>query len=490
MITWATTATERHWGTTAVVVALAVFQLVVVARVIMRRLPVGESLAWVFVVSVFPMAGPLIYLLLGELRIGSRRAQRVRDLFQPIDSWHQSLEHSRGTLDPTAGGTPFARLAEASFGVPPIGGGRLTLYDSWQAGFDAILQDIRAAKSSCHLEFYIWNSGGRADEVVEELIAAVGRGVRCRLLLDAIGSRDFLRGPVAERLRESGVELLEALPGGIFRALFVRFDLRMHRKIIIIDGRLAYTGSMNMVDPRFFKRDAGVGQWVDAITRIEGPPVEALAITFLADWYVESHESIETLRESGDVHRPPPAGDSLVQVVPSGPTGQPKAIERALVTAVYSAREEIILTTPYFVPDESLQTALVSASLRGVRVVLIVPLRVDSVLVRNASHAFMGELVEAGVVVAQFDDGLLHTKSVTVDAQWSLFGSLNLDPRSLHLNFELTLGIYDREFTRCLRNLQASYLERSIRLTSRRLASRSKPRLVAENLTRLLAPLL
>ncbi len=272
--------------------------------------------------------------------------------------------------------------------------------------------------------------------------------------------------------------------------LFVRFDLRLHRKVVVIDGRIAYTGSMNLVDPRFFKQNSGVGQWVDAMTRIEGPPVEALAITFLGDWYVESGQSLDKLKADGGVQKLAPVGETIVQVVPSGPAFSQNAIERALVTAVFSAREEIILTTPYFVPDEPLQMALVSAAMRGVRVTLITPKRVDSRLVRYATGAFYSELIEAGVRIMLFDGGLLHTKSVTVDGEWSLFGSLNLDPRSLHLNFELTLGIYDEGFTQELRALQMKYLETSEMLTAEQLAGRSTIRLASENLARLVAPLL
>ena len=156
-------------------------------------------------------------------------------------------------------------------------------------------------------------------------------GTVCRVLLDALGSRDFLRGPTTTKLRAAGIELIAALPGGIFRALFVRFDLRLHRKIVVIDGKVAFTGSMNLVDPRYFKQGAGVGEWVDAMVRVEGPPAEARGITFLADWFVESDQSLDQLKSSGDVRPLDPVGKALVQTAPSGPANPDKAIERALV---------------------------------------------------------------------------------------------------------------------------------------------------------------
>ncbi|TWT74475.1 Cardiolipin synthase [Posidoniimonas polymericola] len=472
------------------VIAHVLLQLGISARVIMRRLPVGVSLAWILVVDGFPVAGPLLYLVLGELRLGSRRAQRFKQLFRPVVMWLKELDDTRVKLEPGHPGQPFAELAERSLGFPPLSGGKMKLLPSWQVAFDAILEDIRVAEKSVFMEFYIWHPGGRADDVVDALLEAAGRGVDCRLLLDALGSRTFLRGPLARRLREAGVQVHAALPGGIFRLLFVRFDLRLHRKNVVVDGRVAYTGSMNLVDPRCFKQSSGVGQWVDAMARIEGPPVKALAITFLADWSVEVGERIEDLKQHSGPYPLPAAGETVVQAVPSGPAYALNAMERALVMAVYSAREEVILTTPYFVPDEPLQMAIVSAAMRGVSVTLVAPKHVDSKLVAFASNAFYAELIEAGVRVMKFSGGLLHTKSVTVDGEWSLFGSLNLDPRSLHLNFELSLGVYDDQFTQSLRGLQLEYVESSQRLTLDELESRPPATHLVESLARLVAPLL
>jgi len=194
---------------------------------------------------------------------------------------------------------PLAELCERTIGVPTLAGNRVDLLDDWQQTFARLLSDIEAATSTIHLEFYIWSGGGEADRVAEALIHAQRRGVTCRVLVDALGSHRFLRGKMCKRLREGGVHVVAALPGGLLRLPFVRFDLRLHRKIALIDGRIGYTGSLNLVDPRYFKKDAGVGQWVDAMVRIEGPAVEALQIVFLADWYVESHADLGRLDEPG-----------------------------------------------------------------------------------------------------------------------------------------------------------------------------------------------
>jgi cardiolipin synthase len=299
-----------------------------------------------------------------------------------------------------------------------------------------------------------------------------------------------LRTPQAKKLRDAGVQLRRALPVGLLRMLFFRVDLRMHRKIVVIDGQVAYTGSLNLVDPRYFKQDSGVGQWVDAMVRVEGPAVESLGITFLEDWELETGEGVDKLRQTGDVRELPDAGTVPIQTIPSGPVFESRAVQDVLLMTIYAARRELILTSPYFVPDEVLATALATAARRGVDVTLIVPAKVDSFLVRYASQAFKGDLIQAGVKIALFDGGLLHTKSISVDGEFCLFGSVNLDARSLHLNFEITLAVYDAEFTNELRDLQMSYVEQSTWMDLAEWKSRSFRVRLLENTVRLLSPLL
>ncbi len=328
--------------------------------------------------------------------------------------------------------------------------------------------------------------------MVDALIGATGRGVSCCVLVDAVGSHEFLRGPSAARLREAKVAVLAAMPVSLVRMLFVRFDLRLHRKIVVIDGEIAYTGSMNLVDPRFFKRESDVGEWVDAMIRVRGPAVESLAITFLEDWEAETEAVAAEAPAAAEIpYAPQPlVGSAVMQVVPSGPSSREASIQAVLLMAIYAAQRELVLTTPYFVPEDSLLIALASAALRGVDVTLVVPARVDSLLARLASQPHKGELLESGVKILEFEGGLLHTKSVSVDGDLSLFGSLNLDPRSLVLNFEITMAVYDRWFTSDLRTLQDTYIARSRPMDLAQWRSRPPLRRFAENAARLLSPLL
>ena len=440
---------------------------------------------------LFPFAGSFVYLLLGELRLGKRRSARLRALQAPYDAWRADLSNAFSVRwsDEGKSSESLARLAARAAGLPPLPGNSLELIHDWESSLRRLIADIESAKRSCHMEFYIWHPGGVADEVVAALIDASNRGVVCRILLDAVGSRPFLRSDLSQKLLQAGVQLESALPGGIFHLLVTRFDLRMHRKIVVIDGEIAFTGSLNIVDPRFFKQDSNFGQWVDAMVRLQGPVVEPMAITFLKDWELERHEGIESLRETADLRRQDEHGDAIVQVVPTGPTIEGDAIQILLMT-IYAAQRELTITTPYFVADEALLTALISAARRGVNVTLIVPARVDSILVRFASQAHIGELLGAGVSVELFYGGLLHTKSVTVDGELCLFGSLNLDPRSLYLNFEITLAVYDSGFTKDLRRLQESYIAQSTALDLSAWTNRSRGQQFVGNVARLLSPLL
>ena len=471
-------------------------------RVIMRRRPHGVSFAWLIVILLLPFVGAFLYLLFGENRISERRIARVMQSHDHYQHWLQSLE-GRAPVDWQGLNIecqPLHNLARGLTGLPAMSGNHLELFETPERILEAILADIDRAQSTCHLQFYIWEEGGRVDEVIRALMRANARGVTCRLLLDAIGSRTFLAGPTARRMREAGIRVQESLPAGLIKMLFARIDIRNHRKIVVIDGSIAYTGSQNMADPTVFKQEAGVGSWVDVMIRIQGPAVETLAGTFISDWFLETNleqiqyrslqEDIDAVRRVADLYSPQPAGVAAVQLVPSGPGFTADAIHSLLLTTIYAARKEIILTTPYFIPDQSLLAALESAALRGVRVTIILPEKNDSRLAEYAARARYEPLARAGVDIQMFNGGFLHSKTITVDGDFALFGSVNLDMRSFWLNFEATLLIYDRDTTDELRELQLHYLETSRGLDLDTFSRRSMFERFKENAVLLIGPLL
>ena len=461
-------------------------------RVIWIRRPAGSAFAWLLLVATLPFAGALLYLLFGERPIGRQRLRRAHEFYGSFSAKAKSLwvddVADPAHLPPAQRG--LANLAMRAAGLPVLRGSTLGLHAGAETILRAIIGDLDAAQESVDLAFYIWSAGGTADEVAAALERAAGRGVRCRVLLDALGSKVFLKTAWPARLRAAGIRLEVALAISPLVLVFQRADLRLHRKIVVVDERIAYTGSMNLVDPRFFKQDEGVGEWVDAMARLAGPAVAALRAVFLFDWNLQTGEPFVASNEAAFAARHAVGGAALVQVVPSGPGIDSSANLRILVDAVATARERIVLTTPYFVPDPALALALQNAAMRGVEVTIILPAINDSKLVTYASRAFFDELLEAGAQILQFEGGLLHTKSVTIDDSFALFGTVNLDMRSLHLNFELMLAVYDSGFNTALRVLQRGYARNARALDAAAWWARPRYQRLLEGIASLVAPML
>lgn len=480
-------------ATITFILHIAIFVGIAV-RVIMLRPAPGVALAWLLLVAVLPLLGLPLYLLFGERRIGQKRAQRMatqradfRELGKEFVKEHMTTV-DWSTHPPE--NQMMNRLGENKRGIPTLSGNELKLYSDTQEILAAIAADVDRAESSVQMAFYIWHEGGMADEVLEALIRAARRGVRCRLLIDHLGARPWWRGKQPGRLQAAGVELQHALPVGLLKGFVTRNDLRLHRKIVTIDGQTGWTGSMNLVDPRFFKQDAGVGEWIDAMVRVEGNAVLVLGATLVGDWQRETGEDTSRLIESADLHRVRRAGKADVQVIPSGPGESSDALLQMLLGLINGARRELILTTPYFVPDDAMLRALRGAAGRGAEVDLIVPEQVDSMLVRYASRSYYDDLMDAGVRIRPFRGGLLHTKSITVDGEASMIGTANLDMRSLWLNYEISLFVYDADFTQRLRALQTAYLKDCDTIDRQAWMSRRfAPRFI-ENAFRLVSPLL
>jgi cardiolipin synthase len=458
-------------------------------RILMRSNMVGVTFAWMTIVLAVPYLGALLYLLIGERRLGEHRTWRARRVIEQSSHWRSNLcqQASRELVNLPARYQSLDLHARKIIGYPTLPGNHLTLLSDYESIFRDLINDIKAAQTSCDLEFYIWEAGGLADELLEAVLETHQRGVSVRILLDAVGSKSFLRGMPAKRLRKAGIKLTEALQVNAFVMLFQRIDIRNHRKIAVIDNRIAYTGSQNLVDPRYFKQQAGVGEWVDLMIRVEGPAVTVLKHVTEMDWSVEARETGNFSIKTISMQR---AGVLPVQVVPSGPVFREGAIHELMMNIIYRAQRELIITTPYFAPDEALLEALVTAANRGVDITLVIPARVDSLLLRYATPALLHGLLAVGVRVAQFDAGLLHTKSISVDGEFCVVGSVNTDMRSLWLNFEISLFVYDEGFTRQIRELQAGYISQSRFIDSEQFRQRTFTQRLGANIMRLFAPVL
>ena len=458
-------------------------------RILSRSMSVGVTFAWMIVVLAVPYLGAFLYLLIGENRLGQRRVARAKTVIKQSQQWRKALCERAAASPPTIPHS-YATLdlqARNVIGYPTLPGNHLQLLTDYESVFHSIIEDIQNAQSSCRLEFYILVEGGLVDDLLQAISEAHERGITLSILLDSLGSKEFLKGDTCKKMRAAGIDISEALHVNAVRMLFQRVDIRNHRKIAVIDNRIAYTGSQNLVDPRFFKQDAGVGEWIDMMIRIKGPAVSVLHNVAAMDWSVEAGKvtsfSEKTISMDG-------VGDIPVQVVPSGPVFREGAIHQLLMGVIFTARHELVITTPYFAPDEALTEALVAAANRGVDVTLVIPARIDSHLIRYATPALLDGLLKAGIKVAQFEGGLLHTKSITVDGHFCIAGSVNMDMRSMWLNFEISLFIYHAEFCKQLRELQQQYIDQSHYINPAEFRKRSRTQRLAASIMRLFAPVL
>lgn len=461
----------------------------VALRVISKRRTQGVSLAWLAVLAWIPILGVVLYVLVGESWFSRHRAKRMNALAQAAAPRFEALEPFAAEENPELRPflAPLNRLARASSPIPSLRGNAVDLLDDADAFFPALLEEISQAKNTISLLFYIYFPGGRTDLVTQALVAAARRGVHVRILADAVGSRPFFTSPWAEDLRRAGVEIREALPVRLARAWVARVDLRNHRKLAVFDGRVAMTGSMNLADPAVFKRSAGVGPWVDVMARVRGPAAYALDLLFAMDWSAESPDDrLETERPRS----PEPVGDSVVQIISSGPGDNPDELRRVLLQSMYSARKELVISTPYFVPDDTMMTALTTAGRRGVETTLIVPEVVDSLLVNHASRSYYDDLLRSGVRVRLFRGGLLHSKTAVIDRRLALLGSANMDRRSLWINFELSIFVHDEAIAEQMRYIQQRYLANSVALDDGNWDGRRFFSRLADNAAQLLAPIL
>ncbi|MFA0085778.1 cardiolipin synthase [Vibrio sp. 10N.286.49.C2] len=433
----------------------------VTLRVVLKRRAVSVSLAWLMVIYIIPVVGVICYFMFGELNLGRKRAERARDMFHPFGDWfHQLNDCKAHTQDGL--GTQISKidnLCNNRMGIPALCGNTLQLHKTPEDSLLSVIKDIEQAKHSIRMVFYIWHPGGLADSVAAALIQAAKRGVDVKVLLDSAGSSTFFRSHWAKMLRDGGIELVEGLEVSPWRIFLRRLDLRQHRKIIAIDDEVAYTGSMNMVDPAFFKQNSGVGQWIDIMVRIEGPTVNVLSAIHCWDWEVETGD--RELPVHPDCQIDIPQDSKPIQVVPSGPGMPDQLIGQVLTLAMHQAERSVTITTPYFVPSADLLETIKTTAQRGVTVELIIPKKNDSMMVQWASRAFYTDLLSSGVNIYEFDGGLLHTKSVVIDELFCLVGTVNMDMRSLWLNFEVTLAVEDPIFTEEMHQLQNSYISKS-----------------------------
>jgi cardiolipin synthase len=460
-----------------------VIRLAMLVVVPFRRTPAAAK-GWLLLIFFEPWVGLLLYLLIGRAKLARWQRERMAKLPQAMAWVVGRLANHPNVFHPEVGPalSQAVALAEKLGGSPILGGNAVELLVDYGGTIARLAADIDRAENHVHLLFYIFADDQATAPVVDALGRAAKRGVRCRVLADAIGSRSGLR-TLRPKLTALGVEVHAMLPVSLLPWRKARVDLRNHRKIAVIDGRVGYTGSQNLVAADLKQGLA----YEDLMARVTGPVVLELQYVFAADWFLETNEVLDS---EADFPAPEIAGGVPAQALPSGPDFPTQNNQRLFVALVHGARKQVALTTPYFIPDEPLLQAMQTAALRGVEVHLVVSEEGDQFIVSLAQESYYEELLEAGVHIHLYREGFLHAKHLSVDGSVAVIGTSNLDIRSFALNAEVMLMIYDRGVAARLAAEQQRYFANSRLLTLATWGRRSFGAKVAQNLARLLSPLL
>lgn len=466
--------------------------ITITLRLVIKKQSVPTMLSWLIVIYVFPVVGIIAYLIFGEINLGKHRAAMFEQLKPKYMDWFKHLSHCDNLINTQTNllYRPIFDLANQRLGIPCILGNELHILDTPESIMRSIIDDINQAEKSINMVFYIWSTQGLVNEVTQALINARQRGVTIHILLDSVGSRAFLKSTECQVMRDNGIEVTETLHVNLFRMFFNRIDLRQHRKIIVIDNQISYTGSMNMVDPKFFKKDSNVGEWIDIMVRINGPVSAVLNGLHAWDWEIETRVKLP-LEEPDCPLLPLEQNNShAVQILATGPCFPDDLMVQSLAIAIFSARKSIVITSPYFVPSHNIAEALRIAALRGVEVSIIIPKENDSLMVHWASRTFFDDLLAAGVKIYHFNQGLLHTKSMLIDNRLALVGTVNMDMRSFLLNFEVTMVVEDPAFANEISLLHEGYIKNSALIDYAQWRKRSVYQRIIEKLFFLFSPLL
>lgn len=476
----------------ALVVVVA--DVLALVHAVTRHLGVTSTLAWIFFILFLPGIGPLAYFLLASPRIRTTRRRKrlageaVRTAIRR-NLGHEPLPAEIDASSPLARSVLF--LGTRLTGLPPRAGNRVELLLENEGAFRSKAAAIRGATRSVWAEYYIVEDDATGRAFLADLAERALAGCDVRLLYDAVGSSD-IPDEGLEALRAAGGKTASFLPLNPLRRRWSA-HLRNHRKLLVVDEEIAFTGGMNVGDEyaRGSRLAGGSGgplrnrPWRDAHLRVEGPAVFDLATVFAEDWSFATGDRLVPGRIPMPV-----AGGSVVAVLPSGPDQMANANAHVYFSALSGALERCWLTTPYFVPDEPTARALANAAFRGIDVRVLVPAESDVPVARAAGQFFYGPLLRAGVRIFEYEPAVLHAKTVVVDGSWALVGSANFDFRSFALNFELGAVVYDRAFAALLEERFTRDLADSREVTLAAVERRGFAQRARIGLARLLAPLL
>lgn len=468
-----------------VVYVIAHVGVIVRALAVPEREPASRA-AWVLILVFVPVVGIAAYLLFGEPWVARRFRRRARRVGADLALEDRAGESSIPDTVPERF-RPAFRACEALSRCPATLGNLATLAADSNAAIDAMVRDFDQARETIHISFYIWLADRNGIKVVEALARAAARGVTCRVLADGVGSRGLIRSRHWAALRQAGVKLCTSMKLSLGLALVLgsRVDLRNHRKIVVIDNRITWCGSQNCADPEFLVK-AKFAPWVDIMLRFEGPVAAQNQRLFASDWMVEACEDLSAMLADAAPEAAPRGFPAVA--FGTGPMSPKGAMSDVFASLLYGAEREVVISTPYFVPDPPLLAALTGCARRGVVSRLILPARNDSWAVAAISKANYPPLVESGVELFEFQGGLLHAKTVVADRMVALVGSANMDRRSLDLNFENNILLCSPDVSSDIRTRQDAWLAASRRISGQSVLERPLLRQIGENIATIFGP--
>ncbi|GHD83405.1 cardiolipin synthetase 2 [Salinibacterium amurskyense] len=465
--------------------AIRVLSIIYVPR---NRRP-QTAMAWLLAIFFIPYVGILLFLIFGSRKLPKGRRDKQSEINQFIVESTEGMDQVKQDQPWPSWLEPVVELNRTLGAMPLVGGNSATLHSHYEESLDAMTAEVDTASRFVHVEFYILSLDDTTRPFFDALERAVERGVRVRVLLDHIAS---LRAPgylaTIRHLKKIGVDWRVMLPVQPLKWKFQRPDLRNHRKLLIIDGNVAFTGSQNMVDSSYNKRSnlkRGL-EWKDLMVRFEGPIVSGINALFITDWYSETDELL--VREGSLALTAESPASLDAQVVPSGPGFEGENNLRLFNSLLYAAQKRVIITSPYFVPDDSMLYAITTAAQSGLDVQLFVSEVGDQALVYHAQRSYYETLLKAGVKIWLFPKPtVLHAKHFTIDDQVAVIGSSNMDMRSFSLNLEISVMVRGAEFIADMRQLEAEYRSVSRELTLEEWMKRPRRSKVLDNLARLTA---
>lgn len=478
------------WTWTILLVLNYVLAVIATLGVLTRPREPRAMLAWILALLLLPGIGLLCFMLIGEPRLERtrrRRRRRRQHLALSLSRQVAALEehHALAKVEQVNPAVrPLMQVAARISGSQPTHSNLVTLYHHEEGTFQALCAALAAARSHIHMEYYIFRADEAGCTIRDLLVERARKGVLCRLLLDYVGSWPLSRG-FLRSLTAAGVEVAFSRPVAPWQGR-CRINFRNHRKLTLVDGRYALTGSHN-IGNEYRGQHPTLGCWQDSNVALRGPAVQQLQEVFVEDW--ANSTGVELVSDS---YFPPPepVGPHIVQVISSGPDMDINPMHDVIFAGIGAARESIAIMTPYFVPDAAMLQALQSAAQRGVKVQLVIPSRNDNTLALWAGRSFYQELAAAGAEIREFPLGMLHNKVMVVDGWWSLLGSANMDHRSFRINFELCTALYDPGLAAELLADFERFRRQSRRVARRGRAPWSFGQSVAIGAARLVSPLL